>query len=74
MTRSNLFSATRGAPAKESTAIYLKTKGDNAVKDQTEVAEIPANYFTNATLSMGGDNVNNFTEEDRSDNSSVKTI
>jgi len=60
--------------SKELAAIYLKTKGVKAVKDQTEVAEILANYFTSATLSMGGDHVNNFTEEDRSDNSSVKTI
>ena len=71
MTRSNFFISNK---SKESAAIYLKTKGVKAVKDQTEVAEILANYFTNAALSMGRDHVNNFTEEDCSDNSSVKTI
>ena len=35
---------------KESAAIHLKTEGDNAVKGQTEVAEILAKYFTNAVL------------------------
>ena len=59
---------------KESEAIHLKTEGDNAVKDQTEVAEILAKYFTNAALSIGGDHVNNIKEEDHSDHSSVKTI
>ena len=38
------------------------------------MAEILANYFTNAALSIGGDHVNNITEEDHSDHSSVKTI
>ena len=60
--------------SKESAAIHLKTEGDNAVKDQMEVAEILAKYFTNATLSIGGDHLNNITEEDHSDHSSVKTI
>ena len=48
---------------KELEAIYLKTEGDNAVKDQTEVAEILTKYFTNAALSIGGDHVNNIKEE-----------
>ena len=60
--------------SKEKAAIYLKTEGDNAVKDQTEVAVILANYFTNAARGIAGDHVNNFTEEDHSDHSSVKTI
>ena len=41
--------------SKESAAIHLKTEGDNTVKDQTEVAEILANYFTNVASSIGGD-------------------
>lgn len=36
----------------------------NGVKDQTEVAEILANYFTNAAQSIVVDHLNNFTEED----------
>lgn len=59
--------------SKESAAIRLKTEGE-AVNDQMEVAEILAKYFTNATLSIGGDHLNNITEEDHSDHSSVKTI
>lgn len=54
---------------KESAVIYLKTAGD-----KMEVAEILANYFTIAALGIGGDHVNNFTKEDHSDHSSVKTI
>ena len=50
--------------SKESAPIHLKTKGDNAVKVQTEEAEILANHFTDAALSMGGDHVNNFTGKD----------
>ena len=38
------------------------------------MAEILANYFTNAALGIGGDHVTNFTEEDHSDHSSVETI
>jgi len=72
MTRSNFSSATRAKNRQQ--YMYLKTKGDNGVKDQTEVAQILANYFPNAALSMGGDHVNNFTEDDHSDHSSVKTI
>lgn len=37
------------------------------------MAEILANYFTNAALGIGGDHANNFTGEDHSDHSSVKT-
>ena len=38
------------------------------------MAEILAKYFINAALSIGGDHLNNITEEDHSDHSSVKTI
>lgn len=37
-----------------------------------EVAEILTNYFAKTALGIGGDNVNNFTEEDHSDHSGVK--
>ena len=33
-----------------------------------------ANYFTNAASSIGGDHVNNLTEEDHDDHNSVKAI
>lgn len=49
-------------------------ESNKAVKDQTEVAEILASYFTSAALGIGGDRVNNFTEEDHSDHSGVKTM
>ena len=63
-----------GSKSKEPTAIYLKTNEHNVVKDQKEVAETLATYFTNVALDIGGDHVNNLTEEDHSEHSSVRSI
>lgn len=38
--------------SKETTAIYLKTEGNNVVRDQKEVAEKLAGYFTDAALNI----------------------
>lgn len=59
---------------KESTEVSLKSEESKIVKNQTEVTEMLANYFTNAASSIGGNHVNNLTEEDHDDHKSVKAI
>ena len=38
------------------------------------MAEILANYFTDAALNIGGDHVNNLTEEDNNEHNSVRSV
>ena len=70
----NTFKPFISNKGKGSSAIHLKTKENNNRKNQSEVAETLARYFTNAALNIGGDHVSRLTEEDHSENDSVKSI
>lgn len=54
---------------KRSIAIHLKTEENNVEKDQNEVAEMLANYFTNAAFNIG-DHVSSLTKESHSEHDS----
>ena len=70
----NTFKPFISDKVKESPEICLRTKEGKVTSNQPEVAELLANYFTTAASSIGGDHVNNLTESDHRDHSSMKVI
>ena len=59
---------------KGSPTICLRTDEGTVKTNQFEVAELLADYFNTAALSIGGDHVNDLTERDHDNHNSVKII
>ena len=59
---------------KGSPTICLRTNEGTVKTNQFEVAELLADYFNTAALSIGGDHVNDLTERDHDNHNSVKII
>ena len=71
----NTFRPFLNNKTKGTNSICLKSEKDETIiEDQKQVAETLADYFSTAAVDIGGDYVNNLTEKDLDNHSSVQMI